>query len=134
MKGTKAFSISLGFISIAFGLLKFISPFKDWYAEQIKTSGLPQFMYAPGIIGEIVTGISFLFPFTGYLNEKQSRILLMFANISLIILMIAATAIHLIPDVPARVLPLKIKPPIIPLMFLVATIFNLMNTVNTMKK
>jgi hypothetical protein len=81
VKKVKIFSISLGFTSFAFGLLKFISPFKDWYAAQIETSGLPHFMYDFGIIGEVVIGVSFLLPFIGYVKDKPKRRLLIFANI-----------------------------------------------------
>ena len=59
MKKTKTLSIILGTISVLFGILKFVSPFKDWYAAQIETSGLPQFAYVIGIGGEIIIGLAF---------------------------------------------------------------------------
>ena len=129
----KVISISLGVISLAFGLLKFVSPFKDWYATQIETSGLPPSTYALGIAGEIMVGIAFLFPFVITVSEKQKRFILLFANVSLGVIMIAATIVHLLPEVPASVLPLKIKPPFIPLVFLGTAIFNL-TTLSSSKK
>ena len=125
MKKVKVISIALGVISLTFGLLKFVSPFKDWYATQIETSGLPPATYALGIAGEIMVGIAFLVPFITVTTMKQKRFVLLFANISLGLIMIAATIVHLIPDVPASVLPLKIKPPFIPLAFLGVAIYNL---------
>lgn len=133
MKKIKTISISLGIISLAFGLLKFISPFKDWYSTQIETSGMQSWTYALGIIVETLIGIAFLFPFIIPMSNKQKRLLLILANGSLILMMIAATVVHLIPEVPADVLPLKIKPPIIPLMFLVLAIINLKNVVKQYK-
>lgn len=125
MKKIKVISISLGVISLAFGLLKFVSPFKDWYTAQIETSGMPPAAYALGIAGEIMVGIAFLFPFVVTISEKQKRSTLLFANASLGLIMIAATIVHLIPDVPASVLPLKIKAPFIPFAFLGAAVYNL---------
>lgn len=125
MKKVKVISIALGVISLAFGLLKFISPFKDWYATQIETSGLPPATYPLGIVGEILVGVAFLLPFVITTTTKQKRFILLFANIGLGFIMIAATIVHLIPNVPASVLPLKIKPPFIPLAFLGVAIYNL---------
>ncbi|MEO5562351.1 MAG: hypothetical protein ABIR18_02925, partial [Chitinophagaceae bacterium] len=73
---------------------------------------------------------AFLFPFLiPKIAIKRKKRLLIFANVSLIIMMLAASIVHLIPAVPASVLPLKIKPPVIPLMFVVISFFNLVNTV-----
>ena len=117
-------SLLFGAIGLSFGLLKFISPFKDWYATQIATSGLPHSAYGTGIAGEIITGLLFLLPFTGGVNEKLKRLLLILAHVAFIVIMLSATVVHLIPDVPADALPLKIKPPIIPLLFLAVAVFN----------
>lgn len=133
MRTIKILSISLGIVSLAFGLLKFVSPFGDWYTAQIETSGLPHFAHTLGIIGELLTAIFFLLPFLISLEKKQKRLFLILANISLIFMMAVATGIHLIPEVPASVLPLKIKPPIIPLMFLSLAIINLKNVVKQYK-
>ena len=129
MNKIKIISISLGIISLVFGLLKFVSPFKDWYTAQIETSDLPHSAHALGIIGEIFIGVAFLLPFILSVTNKQKHRFLVLANVSLIFMMIAATVVHLIPEVPASVLPLKIKPPIIPLMFLAIAIFNLFNVI-----
>lgn len=133
MNKIKIISISLGIISLTFGLLKFVSPFKGWYTAQIETSGLPHSAHALGIIGEIFIGIAFLLPFLLSLTNKQKRRFLVLANVFLILMMIAATVVHLIPEVPASVLPLKIKLPIIPLMFLSIAVINLINVLRKIK-
>jgi hypothetical protein len=133
MNKIKIISISLGIISLSFGLLKFVNPFKDWYRVQIETSGFPASAYTLGIIGEIIIGLLFLLPFIISLDHKQKRLLLILANASLILMMLVAAVIHLISEVPANVLPLKIKPPIIPLMFLVIAIINLINILRKIK-
>ncbi|MBS1529812.1 MAG: hypothetical protein JSU01_05865 [Bacteroidetes bacterium] len=131
MRNIKIASMSLGMISLAFGTLKFISPFKDWYAAQIKTSGLPTAAYSLGMAGEIVVGIAFLFPFFVGIGDKRKRVLLILASILFSIMMISAAIVHLVPGVPADVLPLKIKPPVIPLFFLCVAIFNLVQIIKT---
>ena len=134
MKKVKIISISLGIISLAFGLLKFVSPFKDWYGAQIDTSGLPQFAYAFGIMGEIIIGVTFLVPLlVSTISVSRKKWLLIFANTSLIIMMVVATIVHLIPTVPAEVLPLKIKSPVIPLIFGIVALINLINTIKEAK-
>jgi len=47
------------------------------------------------------------------------------ASLSLIVMMCVATYVHLQPNVPASVLPLGIKPPVIPLSFLLLAAGNL---------
>lgn len=120
----KKLSISLGFMIFMFGFLKFFSPFKTWYSIQIQTSGLPEVSYAFGIISEMIVGIMLMSgPFVQ--NEKLKLSLLRFGSLGLIGIMCVAIYVHLLPDVPGEVLPMKIKPPIIPVLFLLATIYNL---------
>jgi hypothetical protein len=133
MNKIKIISISLGLISLSFGILKFVNPFKDWYRVQIETSGFPASAYTLGILGEIIIGLLFLLPFIISVDNKQKRLLIILANASLILMMLVATAVHLISEVPANVLPLKIKPPMIPLMFLVIATLNLTNGIKKIK-
>lgn len=127
MKTINIISIFLGSMSLLFGVLKFADPFKTWYSVQIESSGLPDLAFALGIGGELITGAMFLFPFVLSSKNKAKFLFLTLANSSLIILMTAATIVHLIPEVPANVLPLKLKTPIIPLMFLTVAILNQIN-------
>ena len=124
MKKVKILSVFLGIVSLSFGLLKLISPFKDWYLAQIEASSLPGYSYFLGIVGETMAGLAFLIPFLILKNNKQKHFLLTLANSITIIIMLAAIIVHLIPSVPADVLPLKIKPPIIPFTLMTAAILN----------
>jgi hypothetical protein len=127
MKTIKVASIFLGSMSLSFGALKFVDPFKAWYSVQIASSGLPNFAFSLGIASELTTGVIFLFPFLLPVGNQRRLLLLTLANSSLIVAMAAATIVHLLPEVPASVLPLKIKSPIIPLMFLTMGVLNQMN-------
>ena len=125
MKVQKVLNIILGVTFLLFGFLKFFSPFSDWYQAQIETSGLPHFLYPVGIVGEMATGIALFLPFLLSMNDKSKWSLLRLANYSVITIMIVATFVHLVPEVPADILPLKIKPPVLPLMMVAIAIFNL---------
>lgn len=125
MKSRKILTVFFGVTISLFGFLKFVSSFKEWYKAQIVTSGLPQFVNPMGIVVEIATGIAFLLPFVLSMDDRAKRFLLTVANYSMISIMIVATFVHLVPQVPSDVLPLKIKLPVIPLMFMAMAIFNL---------
>ncbi|WOK07953.1 hypothetical protein RT717_04830 [Imperialibacter roseus] len=125
MKTIRTNSILLGSMSLAFGLLKFIDPFQTWYATQIETSGMPSVAYPMGIVGEIVTGLLLLMPWLLSFSAASKKVSLLVGHGSLGIMMIVACYVHLLPDVPADVLPLKIKPPFIPLVVLAYTLLNM---------
>jgi hypothetical protein len=112
----------LGSAILTFGILKLVSPFRDWYAQQVSGSGLPALAYPLGIICEIMDGALFLVPVLFFWRSPRLRSFCwMLAAFGLIGIMLVATYVHLHPAVPAEVLPLKVKPPLIPLaMLLVA--------------
>jgi predicted neutral ceramidase superfamily lipid hydrolase len=103
-----------------FGFLKFVNPTIDgWFHVHIQQSHLPHSAILIGKIAEIVTGILFLLPrFRPWPPKWEGRILLIACS-SLFLEMLAAVYVHLQPGVPAEVLPLGIKPPVIPLFVLV---------------
>src|SRR5262245_7038966 len=71
-----------------------------------------------GKIAEIVTGILCLLPrFWQWQPKWEGRILLVACS-SLFLVMLVAVYVHLQPGVPPEVLPLGIKPPVIPLFVL----------------
>ncbi|MFD0989136.1 hypothetical protein ACFQ1R_03435 [Mariniflexile jejuense] len=128
-KNNKIISSLLGLSMFTFGVLKFLNPFKSWYATQIKTSQLPfqEFLYWSGQLSEIIVGIIIL-----YLLKKNNKgevkvqkKLFLFSNFIVIFIMIIATYVHIQPNVPNEVLPLKIKPPFIPGMFFGLAIINI---------
>jgi predicted neutral ceramidase superfamily lipid hydrolase len=113
-------SLVLGLLMLTFGFLKFVSPTIDgWFHVQIQQSHLPHSAILMGKIAEIVTGTLFLLPrFRLWPGKWESRVLLIACS-SLFLVMLVAIYVHLQPGVPSEVLPLGIKPPVIPL-FVVA--------------
>ena len=111
-----ALSLFLGILIFAFGFLKFFQPFRGWFDIQIQQSHLPHEAILAGKLGEMVTGCLFLLPWLRTsLTGKSRGQLLMIACSMLVVQMGVATYVHLQPQVPASVLPLGIKPPVIPI-------------------
>lgn len=128
MQYKKVTSWFLAISMFLFGILKFVSPFKDWYSVQIATSGLGEFSYVMGILGEIVVG-SLLILVLLYKRKIRTKTYKLITNSSfsvIILMMLTGIYVHLHPDVPAEVLPLKIKPPYIPLFFICLALSNIL--------
>jgi hypothetical protein len=116
---SKGLSLFLGILMFAFGFLKFFQPFRGWFDIQVQQSHLPHDAILAGKLGEIVTGCLFLLPWIGRsLTAKSRDMILLFACTLLVAQMGTAIYVHLQPQVPARVLPLGIKPPVIPIVVL----------------
>jgi uncharacterized membrane protein len=113
------FSLVLGLLMFTFGFLKFVNPTIDgWFRVQIQQSHLPHAAILMGKIAEIMTGILFLLPRFRPWQAKWERRVLLIACSSLALEMLVAVYVHLQPGVPPEVLPLGIKPPVIPLLVL----------------
>ena len=98
-----------------FGFLKFFQPIRGWFDIQIQQSHLPHEAILAGKLTEMVTGVLFLLPwFWRSLTAKSREQLLLIACLLLFTQMAVAIYVHLQPQVPAGVLPLGIKPPVIP--------------------
>jgi hypothetical protein len=116
----------LGTVIFMFGVLKFFEPFHTWFHIQIAKSGLPPLGIPVGIAGEISIGLGLLLA-----SSFRQRITSLFtpilavASAGLIVNMAVAIYVHLQPEVPANVLPLGIKPPFIPLVFVLLAGLNL---------
>lgn len=129
---TKTNRIISGFLGISmfmFGVLKFVNPFKSWYSTQIMKSELPfpNLSFWSGQIGEIIVGIVLICILLSGSKLKQNILNKIFsiANGSIIMMMLVAFYVHLHPNVPSEVLPLKISPPIIPGVFMLLAIANI---------
>jgi len=119
-----------------FGVLKFVEPFKGWYSVQVANSELGKLSYVMGILGEIAVGSTLILCLL-YRQKIQSGIFILLTNIAfftIIIMMLTGVYVHLHPNVPADVLPLKIKPPYIPIFFLLIAFFNIMLTIRNKQK
>ncbi len=98
-----------------FGFLKFFQPISGWFDVQIQQSHLPQQAILAGKLGEMVTGVLFFVPWVWRsLTARSKDQILLIACFILFTQMGAAIYVHLQPGVPASVLPLGIKPPVIP--------------------
>jgi hypothetical protein len=98
-----------------FGFLKFFQPIRGWFDVQIQQSHLPHQAILAGKLTEMLTGILFLLPWVWRsLTAKSKDQVLLIACLILFSQMAVAIYVHLQPEVPAAVLPLGIKPPIIP--------------------
>jgi hypothetical protein len=119
-------SIFLGTAIFMFGVLKFFDPFKTWFHIQIAKSGLPPFSIALGMTGEMSIGLILLLS-TVFRERIRSlfRPAIAVASAGLILNMAVAIYVHLQPEVPARVLPLGIKPPLIPIVVALLAGLNL---------
>ncbi len=117
---TTRLSVVLGLLMLTFGCLKVVNPTIDgWFHVQIQQSHLPHSAILMGKIAEIVTGILFLLPGFRPLPAEWARRILLLACASLVGVMLVAVYVHLQPGVPAQVLPLGIKAPVIPIFVLV---------------
>lgn len=127
MKTIKYISWFLGISMLLFGLLKFVDPFKGWYTVQITHSGFGKTAYTLGIMGEIISGtiIILVLIFQKAIPLKLFRLTLLISSFSVSVMMVVAIYVHLNPNVPAEVLPLKIKQPVIPIFFLTSSMVNM---------
>ena len=115
----KPLSLLLGAWMFLFGFLKFFQPIRGWFDIQIQQSHLPHEAIIAGKVTEMLTGTLFLLPWLWKtLSAKNRDQLLLLACLILFTQMCVAIYVHLQPGVPASVLPLGIKPPVIPVVVL----------------
>jgi hypothetical protein len=111
----RVLSLFLGVIMFAFGALKFFQPFAGWFNVQIEQSHLPHQAILAGKLTEMLTGILFLLPSClPSLTPRNRNLALLAACFLLFTQMAVAIYVHMQPGVPAGVLPLGIKAPLIP--------------------
>lgn len=121
----KALSLFLGVLMFTIGFLKFFEPFRGWFEIQIHESHLPQGSILPAKLGEMVVGFLFLLPWLRRSLKAETRDrLVLLASLMLAVQMSVAIYVHLQPQVPASVLPLGIKPPVIPVVVLLLALLT----------
>ena len=122
---SKVLSLLLGVLMFMFGFLKFFQPIRGWFDIQIQQSHLPHEAILAGKLGEMVTGCLFLLPWLWRsLTAKSRDQVLLIACSMLVVQMCVAIYVHLQPQVPASVLPLGIKPPVIPVVVLLLALLT----------
>lgn len=128
-KAAKSITWFLGVSMTMFGFLKFFNPFKSWYTTQVVAGGLPftQLSYWAGQLGEMTAGATLIYLLLAgsSVTRPTKRWLFTGAHLAIIAMMAVAVYVHLQPEVPAEVLPMKIKPPFIPGLFAVLAAVNL---------
>ena len=127
-------SMFLGTVIFMFGIMKFFEPFDTWFHIQIAQSGLLPLGVPLGIAGEISIGLSLLL--TSSFRRRIGSLftpIVALASAGLIVTMAVAIYVHLQPAVPANVLPLGIKPPFIPLVFMLLAGLNLLQVFRTIE-
>lgn len=126
-KKVQVFSIALlgGFLVMG-GTAKFFPPFASMFAAQIELSGLPFPVLSSfaGQLGEITAGLLYLLVlFEGKLiSSKIANLALNGATFLTMIIMSVAVYVHLSPNVPAEVLPLQSKPPMLTIVVMIISL------------
>ncbi|WP_339891415.1 hypothetical protein [uncultured Alteromonas sp.] len=126
----QTFAIALlgGFMVLG-GTAKFFEPFATMFASQIELSGLPLPKLAKfaGQMGEITAGVLYLLALAKgkLIPARSADTLLKSATLLTVVIMTVAVYVHLLPNVPAEVLPFQSKPPLLTLivMFISLGIF-----------
>ncbi|GLR04097.1 hypothetical protein GCM10007906_16840 [Vibrio hyugaensis] len=123
--GTKVQKILTGLLSafmVMAGTVKFFDPFTTMFAKQIALSELPfpTLSRWAGQLGEIFAGFLLLVVVIGNkalaapIKDKAMQL----STLLTTAIMIVAVYVHLLPSVPAEVLPLQSKPPVMTLIIL----------------
>ena len=112
---SKVLTVLLGVWMFLFGFLKLFQPIRGWFDVQIQQSHLPHEAIIMGKVSEMIVGILFLLPWLWRSLTARSRDkVLLLACFILSVQMFVAIYVHLQPGVPASVLPLGIKLPVVP--------------------
>lgn len=119
----------LGFIIFMPGLAKFTEPFKTFIYKHLTLIEFPfpDLMQYVVKLSEIGVGLMLLFlAFKGAtLNYSLREKLFYIGNLGIIIMMIVGVYTHLHPNVPADILPLEYKPPVMPITYIILVVINI---------
>jgi hypothetical protein len=117
----------LGIFMFLFGALKLINPVKGWFHTQLITSGIGDSAFPFGVGAEIITGLILLVTllYKDKILRRRFFTFIIFGSGLVVFIMIPAIYVDLQPNVPANVLPLGIKPPVIPVTVLIVAAANI---------
>ena len=135
MKSLKIRTWILGIFMFVFGALKLVNPAKGWFHTQLITSGIGDFAFPFGVGTEIITGLILLVAliFKDKMPAGRYFAAIVVGSCLEVATMIVAVYVHLQPNVPAAVLPLGIKPPVIPLSVMILAVVNIFYTIKLYK-
>lgn len=118
----------LGAFLIMAGTVKFFEPFTTMFTSQIFLSELPfpTLSRWAGQLGEITAGALLMGVIFGQTKLSKALIdkLMLLSTLLSTTIMFVAVYVHLLPNVPAEVLPLQSKPPVITLVILALVWIN----------
>jgi len=128
-KSVKIITGILGFFMLLPGLAKFTEPFKTFIYQQLEIIGFPfpEVMQYVVKFSEIGIGLAMIFlAFRGnsLLASFRNKIFYL-ANLSILAMMTVAAYTHLHPEIPADILPMEFKPPVMPIGYMPLVVFNL---------
>ena len=77
--------------------------------------------------GEVTVGLALLYIILkdNKLNSSIKNKIFYLGNFTVIIMMVVAIYTHLHPDVPANILPMEYKPPVMPILYLILASINI---------
>ncbi|QIA65112.1 hypothetical protein GT360_16255 [Vibrio astriarenae] len=123
--GTKVQKILTGLLGafmLMAGTVKFFDPFTTMFTTQIALSELPfpTLSRWAGQLGEMAAGTLLLLVMIGQSTLSKSVIdrVMQLSTLLTTVIMLVAVYVHLLPSVPAEVLPLQSKPPVMTLIIL----------------
>ena len=128
-KPVKILSAILGFMILLPGLAKFTEPFKTFILQHLTIIGFPfpELMQYAVKFSEI--GVGLVLVFLAFSGQKSGpfvkRISFYTSNLIIVVMMLVAIYTHMHPNVPAEILPLEFKPPVMPLVYIVLVLLNL---------
>lgn len=118
-KGERVLLGLLGAFLLMAGSVKFFEPFNSMFTAQIALSELPLPLLArwAGQLGEMAAGAMLLLVLLlrGKLADSLQQSVFYAAAALTSVIMLVAVYVHLLPGVPAEVLPLQSKPPVLTL-------------------
>lgn len=122
LKAQKILTGLLGAFLLMAGTVKFFDPFTTMFAKQIALSELPfpTLSRWAGQLGEMTAGVLLLVVMIGgrKLNTELRNKAMLASTLLTTAIMVVAVYVHLLPSVPAEVLPLQSKPPVMTLVIL----------------
>ena len=122
LKAQKILTGLLGAFLLMAGTVKFFDPFTTMFAKQIALSELPfpTLSRWAGQLGEMTAGVLLLVVMIGgrKLNTELRNKAMLASTLLTTAIMVVAVYVHLLPSVPAEVLPLQSKPPVMTLIIL----------------
>lgn len=128
-KKVKILTGILGLFMLMPGIAKFTQPFKSFIYQHLFLINFPFPNITQYIVkfSEVLIGLTLLILVfkKDFLNSNFRKKLFYLNHIAIISMMLVAIYVHLHPNVPAKVLPMEIKPPYMPVFYILLVTINL---------